>query len=565
MGGDQQEESKQIVRSEPSPVQAAVPTLQHRIPAKYLPYVKGAVGLSLLGFAGWLLQNFLQLRGIVNLLASRIDLGFLFLALVSLGCLMTATFKWRKLYWSATVILCLLVVVCLDEWAPKPPLVGVSKTTKSTQQPPQSKEVENPVPQEIAKANVPNESKSNRPVSAGPLSLSPIEGLTELGWEVQPDENLSGVQFRLTFKSLPSMNKSFGYFRLLNRPFSLVILGAKTLDGLGRLEGIQNFRMLELNSGEFCDISPLTHLTSLTKLTITQGSKVSGISALRGLAHLTELSLSGPITDLTPIENLKNITTLSLDTPGVRDLTPIGNLTGIRELFLDTPRVEDIFPLSNLRLLKSLQIGPNSAFDLSPLARATNLTDLRIQGKQLPHLRSLPTSDNLTLLSISNGDSNVGLDLSSIPELPNLSTLDITTFGTSNLNLSPLQRFKRLKWLRVTYAGFEFLLPVSGVEVLGELPRLETLIFANLQIRDLIFVTTLNQLSTLSLARIPVSNIDAIRHVKSLKEVYLMRVPVVDISPLLDLPELTRLNLIGTPARADVVTELEKRGVKIQR
>jgi hypothetical protein len=75
MCGRKQEENKQIVRSEPSTVQTAVRIHHDRIPAKYTPYVKGVVGLSLLGFAGWLLQNFLQLRGVVNLLASRIDLG----------------------------------------------------------------------------------------------------------------------------------------------------------------------------------------------------------------------------------------------------------------------------------------------------------------------------------------------------------------------------------------------------------------------------------------------------------------------------------------------------------
>lgn len=39
--------------------------------------------LALLGFAGWRLQNFFQLRGVVDLLASRIDLGFLWALLLS--------------------------------------------------------------------------------------------------------------------------------------------------------------------------------------------------------------------------------------------------------------------------------------------------------------------------------------------------------------------------------------------------------------------------------------------------------------------------------------------------
>jgi hypothetical protein len=42
-----------------------------------------------------------------------------------------------------------------------------------------------------------------------------------------------------------------------------------------------------------------------------------------------------------------------------------------------------------------------------------------------------------------------------------------------------------------------------------------------------------------------------------------MDIPVADVSPLLDLPNLSELMLLRTPAREDVVKELQRRGVTV--
>jgi hypothetical protein len=50
---------------------------------------KGGIAILLLGTAEWLFQNFLQLRGIVNLLASRIDLALFGLTLMAILWVLT--------------------------------------------------------------------------------------------------------------------------------------------------------------------------------------------------------------------------------------------------------------------------------------------------------------------------------------------------------------------------------------------------------------------------------------------------------------------------------------------
>jgi len=75
-----QESTLDIVRP-PAPPSEGVNFFGMRMAPKAAKIVKGITATGLLGLAAWLLQNFLQLRGLVNLLASRIDLAFLVLCL----------------------------------------------------------------------------------------------------------------------------------------------------------------------------------------------------------------------------------------------------------------------------------------------------------------------------------------------------------------------------------------------------------------------------------------------------------------------------------------------------
>jgi hypothetical protein len=99
-----------------SPVQIG----RFSIPVVVIQVVRWASVLVLLGWAGWSLQNFISLRGIVNLLASRINLLFFWLACFAAIWILTSSFR-RKVSWrvlaAAVLSLCIFV---LDWLAPKP-------------------------------------------------------------------------------------------------------------------------------------------------------------------------------------------------------------------------------------------------------------------------------------------------------------------------------------------------------------------------------------------------------------------------------------------------------------
>jgi hypothetical protein len=93
-----------------------------RVAARHAPYIKIGAMLPFLGLAGWLLQNFLQLRGVVNLLASRIDLAFLALSVFGAACVLTIGIP-QKRRWRIGIGLALIITAIAVDWMTPKPLV----------------------------------------------------------------------------------------------------------------------------------------------------------------------------------------------------------------------------------------------------------------------------------------------------------------------------------------------------------------------------------------------------------------------------------------------------------
>lgn len=138
-------------------------------------------------------------------------------------------------------------------------------------------------------------------------------------------------------------------------------------------------------------------------------------------------------------------------------------------------------------------------------------------------------------------------------------------WGPPQFNVSPLRNLTKLRELSITGIGFGGLSGTKDIEVVGDLKALRKLTLGFLQVSDVTFVSNLKNLSEVNIDALPISSVAPLRGLTSLRSPSLVQIPVVDISPLLDLPALTNLTVIRTPARADVLTEMERRGVKIVR
>jgi Leucine-rich repeat (LRR) protein len=103
---------------------------------------------------------------------------------------------------------------------------------------------------------------------------------------------------------------------------------------------------------------------------------------------------------------------------------------------------------------------------------------------------------------------------------------------------------------------------VTGLDAVGGL-KLTTLTLGWLQIDSLNFLAGHPTITDLNLNAIPIHSGVELATMSSLQKLSLVDVPLADISPLLSLPKLRELSLLRTPARADVISLLQRRGVKV--
>lgn len=375
----------------------------------------------------------------------------------------------------------------------------------------------------------------------GPPSKSPVAQLSDLGWTVRPGS--SEVQFEIANKALPDMHDSAFYFRQLQKPFVLHLQSVKTIAGLHYLSSVANCKKIEISAGEFNDVSDLRGFQHLKSLIISQ-TPIDGLSTI----------------DLTPISSLNSLRELNLFSSKFTDLSPIGGLIKLQILNIKGAPIRDLTPISRLTVVESLDVTDTGVTSLLPIKGMRSLKELGIDSKQAPSLAALSGIRSLAVLRIIDQGP---VDLSSVGKLENLESLFI--WGPPALDLSPLASLKKLRKLQISGLGFNSLSNVTGIEALAKLDSLEELSLGQIQVNDLGFVSALVSLKELNIGMMPVSSVEPLRRLTSLKRLSLNITNVVDISPLLDLPALQNLSVLRTPARADVLTQLERNGVKIQR
>jgi hypothetical protein len=142
-----------------------------RVPPRTARVIRIAAATVPLGGAAYWFQNFIQLRGIVNLLASRIDLVLVTLCLLAAAYLVTEGIsrKWKWRIVSGTVIVC--AAFGLDWLAPKPQTnIAVKSIIEPKSLPPQT------VPQPSVQS--PNAS-SGKPTKPPPKQNEVPNSMTE--------------------------------------------------------------------------------------------------------------------------------------------------------------------------------------------------------------------------------------------------------------------------------------------------------------------------------------------------------------------------------------------------
>lgn len=188
----------------------------------------------------------------------------------------------------------------------------------------------------------------------------------------------------------------------------------KNTHWLQELQELPQLTSLTLNLGSnarLFDIGALGQFTNLRHLTLKVNFKITDLDPLQGLKNLTFLNLdlidNYQINHLNALKGLMNLSMLHLRLPYTEgrtfDISALGALPNLAVLNLDGARVQgnitDIGVLKHLPKLQSLAVHGNLATDGSSLAGCNGLTKLDMKQTGFK-LHSLP--EHVTDLSIGS-------------------------------------------------------------------------------------------------------------------------------------------------------------------
>jgi len=289
------------------------------------------------------------------------------------------------------------------------------------------------------------------------------------------------------------------------------------------------------NTQDLSDIQPIETLKNLTTLDVSN-TQVSDLKPIEVLRNLTTLDASGTqLSDFKPIEALKNLTTLSVWNTQVSDLKPIEALRNLTTLDVSGPQVSDLKPIEALKNLTTLDVSFTQASDLKPIEALKNLTALSVSGTQVIDLKPIEALNNLTSLHVSFTQVS---DLKPIEALKNL-----TTLAVSNTQVSDLKPIEALRNLTTLYVS---LTQVSDLRPIDALKNLTTLDVSGTQVSDLKPIKALENLTTISVSNTQVIDLKPIEALNNLTSLYASFTQVSDLKPIKALSNLTTLDVSNT-------------------
>jgi len=278
------------------------------------------------------------------------------------------------------------------------------------------------------------------------------------------------------------------------------------------------------------------------------------------LAKITHLNAEQRgIADLTGIEYLVNLSSISLGDNLISDITPLSSLTKLNQIYLWHNQIKDISPLSSLPNLNRITLGDNQIEDISALSALTKLAVLEIPMNQVGDLSPLSFCTNLVELEM---EGNLVNDISVLASLTNLSRIDLRENQISDISaLSSLTKLAVLELQRNQ---------ISDISALSALENLIVLDLGDNLIRNVSPLIPLTKLTTLSLDNNRIRSIKPLSSLTNLNELRLRWNQIEDIQPLIEnggLSDWDVVFIVGNPLSDTslkvYVPQLEEKGVEV--
>lgn len=167
---------------------------------------------------------------------------------------------------------------------------------------------------------------------------------------------------------------------------------------------------LVLSDIDDIDIKSIAFLCNLKELSIS-GTNITDIKPLENLKNLKSLSIhSNQLSDIDPIKTMQNLESLSIGgenhsgmgTHGaLKDISPIQNLTKLKSLTIYDCDVDNIECIGQLKMLQSLLIFKTEIKDISPLSELHFVEYLYLHRNKIEDISTLYNLPNLVHVTLS--------------------------------------------------------------------------------------------------------------------------------------------------------------------
>ena len=208
--------------------------------------------------------------------------------------------------------------------------------------------------------------------------------------------------------------------------FNLDIITDQDMEKLAELKNLKQLSFYSCFLDDD-DMTRLGELTQLKSLVLTGNTDITNVAALNNLTQLTYLSLnSTKVTDISCLDQLVNLETLDISGTKIKDFSFLSKFTKLETLKIDAMMELDFATISFPESLKNLYCNANGIDSIDFIHSATSLTQLYAAGNLISDLTPL-TERSLYALDLSaNRVSDITpLNLQSISKL-DLSTNQIT-------------------------------------------------------------------------------------------------------------------------------------------
>ncbi|PEN51807.1 internalin [Bacillus wiedmannii] len=216
------------------------------------------------------------------------------------------------------------------------------------------------------------------------------------------------------------------------------------------------------------------------------------------------------IQDVTGLEYMTNLETLTLEEVKVENMQFISILRQLKSLSITYGELKDIGPLAELEHIESLSLRDNKISDLSPLSQMKKIKMLDLNSNYIKDIKPLFTVTTLKTLTVANNQIS-NANLAGIEQLKNVKSLSLSNNGLTNIeHITPM---KKLVELDLSKNELENIEPVS---------RLSTVQSLNLEENYISDITPLSQLTGLYDLKLGSNEIRDVRPVQELgKRMYI--------------------------------------------